>query len=153
MAHQVGSNRIATNGGQVTTGYKPDLTIQSQNNDVVFIVESEQETDRKAFLGDYIKAEKYSQENNYNPMLIIVMQVFPNTTVQQIASHLEPYLTWFNNGFGNAAKIKNILIMSDTEYQSSSVANQVIGSQQFISRGILLTHPNKANAADPKKRR
>ena len=139
MGHQVGNNRIATNGGQVTTGYKPDLTIKNQNNDVVFILESEQKTDRKAFLGDYIKAEKFSQEEDCNPMLIIVMRVFSNTTVQQIANHLEPYLLWFRNGFGNTAKINNILIMSYTEYESSAVANEVNGSQQFNSRGVLLT--------------
>lgn len=138
MIHQVGNNTISSNGAQVSSGYKPDLTIQNNNGEIVFILESEQKTDRKAFLGDLIKAEKYAQEFNYSPMLIIVMQEFSNTTVSQISNHLQPYLTWISNGFGNNSKIKNILVMSDQEYIQSSSSAEIIGSQEFISRGEIL---------------
>ena len=49
MGHQVGNNRIATNGEQVSTGYNPDLTISDKSDNVECIIESKQKTERKEF--------------------------------------------------------------------------------------------------------
>ena len=136
MKHQIGNNSIATNGTAISLGYKPDLTLKNGTGEIVFILESEQKTDRKAFIGDIIKAEKFAQESNCSPTLIIVMREFSNTTVKQIAAHLQSYLKWLFTGFGESLKIRNVLVISDKEYEQSRLAAEIIGSPGFLSRGV-----------------
>src|SRR3546814_19864403 len=78
---------IAARGREVAPGYKPDVTVRDASGALACILEAEQKTDRKAFLGDLIKAEMYAEQEGANPTLLIVMQPQPNTTTEQIANH------------------------------------------------------------------
>ena len=57
LGHLVGDLIISSRGTEVARGYKPDVTIVDRSGQVMFILECEQKTDRKAFLGGFIKAE------------------------------------------------------------------------------------------------
>ncbi len=138
MNHQVGNYEIATNGSQVSQGYKPDITIKNSNGETIYILESEQKTDRKAFIGDVIKAEKYAQEYNFSPVLVIVMKEFNNTTVKQIADHLKPYVTWLSHIISDGLKLKKVIIISDNCYKKSVGQQEVICSENFLRRAEII---------------
>lgn len=142
LQHCIGGHRVACLGKEVTKGYKPDLIVKDTNGQLVFIVECEQKTDRKAFLGDLVKAEKYAEECRDHPVLVIVMKAFNNTTVEQIAVHLAPYADWLARRNGGALCLSDILIVSDEDYKRSIQAGEVIGSVQFRGRAICVTHGN-----------
>lgn len=138
LQHCVGANRIASRGTEVAAGYKPDITVNDANGRLVFILESEQKTDRKAFLGDLVKAEKYAEERQARPTLVVVMQCFDNTTVQQIADHLRPYANWLARRNGGALTLAKVLVISDDEYLKSVQANEPLASGQFQKRAALV---------------
>lgn len=138
LAHQIGTLKIGSCGSAVSTGYKPDVTIVDASGKLIFILESEQKTDRKAFLGNILKAEKYSEECNASPTLVIVMQQQPNTTVKQIADHIQPYVVWLKKCFNGSMKLSGLLVISDTEYLASVQAKEVIGSPSFQTRGVVV---------------
>jgi len=145
LSHRLGGHHIVSCGEEVARGYKPDLTVSSSDNQLAFIVECEIKTDRKAFLGNLVKAEKYAEDCGAHPVLVIVMKEFPNTTVQQIADHLAPYVVWLNRLKGGKLNLADILLISDQEYQRSLEANESLGSQGFRARakqlGFRLAHP------------
>lgn len=136
--HQVGKgNKIASKGGEVSKryGYKPDVTVKDAKGNLLYILECEQKTDRKAFLGDLIKAECHAEHKKQNPELIIVMKVFNNTTTQQIAAHLCPYIKWLKSKGGGQLSLSAVQVLSDKEYKKSILAGETLGSAAFKKRG------------------
>ena len=132
-------HKIATTGRSVQRdyGYKPDITIIDTENNVSFILESEQKTDRKAFLGDILKAAVYAKEKEISPDLIIVMQAFSNTTVKQIYDHLVPYVTWLSSNL-DGLHLSHIQVLSDDDYLASINACEELGSRGFRDRGFVI---------------
>ncbi|MBI4023624.1 MAG: hypothetical protein HY360_01500 [Verrucomicrobia bacterium] len=139
LEHRTPAYHIAVIGREAARGYKPDLTVKNRRGQIVFIVESEQKTDRKAFLGDLVKAEKFAEGKRWHPVLIIVMQPLPNTTVPQIARHLAPYAAWLRRLKGGSLHLSEILVISDDNYQHSVQANEELGSPQFRARAIRIS--------------
>jgi hypothetical protein len=135
LHHPIGAHIIASSGSAVSTGYKPDITVKDTEGILKFILESEQKTDRKAFLGDLLKAEMYSEQQKANPELIIVMQIFGNTTTKQIADHLRPYKQWLAMKKGGSLNLSAIHVLSDKEYEDAIAAGELLGSSAFKSRG------------------
>jgi hypothetical protein len=127
---------IASRGSAVMDGYKPDITIRDATNTVQYILESEQKTDRKAFLGDLVKAERYAEEVHATPQLVIVMQEFSNTTARQIADHLRPYAYWLRRLKVGNLHLSRILVMSDAEYLASIGAGEPLCSPAFNQRAL-----------------
>ena len=138
LPHCLGTHRIVSRGNVAARGYKPDLTVSSPDNQLAFIVECEQKTDRKALLGSLVKAEKYAEDCGAHPVLVIVMAEFPNTTVPQIADHLTPYAVWLARLKGGKLNLSDILLISDQEYQRSLEANELLGSQGFRARALSI---------------
>jgi len=135
LNHPVGKNVIASTGSAVSTGYKPDVTVKDAAGELKFIIESEQKTDRKAFLGDLLKAEVHSEQQKAHPELIIVMQPFDNTTTKQIADHLRPYKQWLAVKSGGKLNLSDVHVLSDVEYQEAIDAGEILGSLSFKNRG------------------
>lgn len=129
---------VASTGQAIAQGYKPDITVYDQNGSLRYILESEQKTDRKAFLGDLIKAEMHAENISARPELIIVMQVSSNTTAQQIANHIRPYAQWLAAKNGGALNLSSIQVVSDSEYESAILAGETLGSVQFKRRGHIV---------------
>jgi hypothetical protein len=138
LAHPVGRNVIASRGSAVSTGYKPDITVRNPEGKLLFILEPEQKTDRKAFLGDLIKAEMYSEQQKSSPELIIVMQPFDNTTTQQIADHIRPYKNWLAEKKGGTLSISSMQVLSDDEYIKATTACEELGSLAFRHYGHIV---------------
>lgn len=99
-------------GEQLDDGYKPDAVVLEGEN-VSLIFESEQKTDRKAFLGSLVKAQFYACKNNQSPHLIIVMREFENTRVTQMIDHLSLYIDWLMGLSGEGFGLKSVQIISD----------------------------------------
>lgn len=138
LNHPIGTNIIASSGSAVSTGYKPDITVKDINGVLKFIIESEQKTDRKAFLGDLLKAEMHADQQKACPELIIVMQPFENTTTKQIADHLRPYKQWLTQKQNGKLNLSGVHILSDDEYQAAIIAGEVLGSPSFKRRGYIV---------------
>lgn len=147
--HQVGKgkdgkdNKIASKGTEVskeynpdvTVGYKPDVTVEDANGNLLYILECEQKTDRKAFLGDFIKAEFHAEHKRQKPALIIVMQECNNTTTEQIAAHLRPYIEWLKSKGGGQLSLSAVRALSDKEHKKSISAGESVRSPAFKKRG------------------
>ncbi|RQT56433.1 hypothetical protein DF043_23555 [Burkholderia cepacia] len=136
--HPVGDLLIASRGTAVSTGYKPDVTVQDTDGKLRFILESEQKTDRKTFLGALIKAEMYAEQQDAHPGLVIVMQPASNTTTRQIANHLRPYKEWLTKIKGGSLSLAVVHVMSDVDYRLAAASGDVIGSAAFNLRGYIL---------------
>ena len=134
LPHCVGDNRVATRGNEVVHGYKPDVTVEDPEGHLVFILEHENKTDRKAFLGNVVKAEECAECQSSTPTLIIVMKARGNTTVPQIAQHLSRYSTWLAGLKGGRMSLSSICIIEEQEYSDSLTAKEVMGSQAFRAR-------------------
>lgn len=145
LPHPVGNNRIASRGEAVSSGYHPDITVRNTENRLIFIIECEQKTDRKAFLGALIKAELYSEQECVNPILVIVMQPKPNTTTLQIANHLRPYISWLAAKQGGKMNLELIHILSDIEYEIAIMEGEQISSVAFRRRGHVLQTSNQSD--------
>ena len=141
LSHCVGEFCIASRGNEVSDGYKPDLTVTDQRGALQFIIECEQKTDRKAFLGDLLKAERYAEECKSNPTLVIVMQQADNTKVQQIARQIQSYAHWLHRRGSDGLYISRIVVMSDTEYVQSVQDGEILGTQNFLDRGEVIDIP------------
>jgi hypothetical protein len=73
LLHPTGNDRVVSWGTAVSVGYKPDVIIRDIEERLTFILECEQKTDRKAFLGALLKAELYAEQQRARPTLVIVM--------------------------------------------------------------------------------
>lgn len=138
LQHCIGTYRISSIGTEVAKGYKPDVTIKDENGQLAFILESEQKTDRKAFLGAFVKAEKYAEDCNARPVLVIVMKISRNTTVRQIADHLSPYAHWLACRKGGILSLSGVFIISDDDYRRSIQANELLTSELFRDRVTVI---------------
>jgi hypothetical protein len=138
LRHPVGASTIASFGSTVSSGYKPDITVKDAAGTLQFILESEQKTDRKAFLGDLLKAEMYAESQEAHPELIIVIQSFNNTTTKQIADHIRPYLHWLRLKNGGALSLSAVQVLSDVEYLAAIAAGELLGSSAFKNRGYIV---------------
>ena len=150
--HQVGKgkdgkdNKIASKGTEVskeynpdvTVGYKPDVTVEDANGNLLYILECEQKTDRKAFLGTFIKAEYHAEHKKQKPELIIVMQECNNTTTEQIAAHLRLYIEWLKSKGGGQLSLSAVQVLSDEEYEQSISAEETLGCKAFKKRGHII---------------
>jgi hypothetical protein len=75
LSHPIDSQLTVTLGTEVSTGYKPDLAgFCPACSKLKIIIECEQKTDRKALLGSFIKALKYSHESRCDIVFVIGMK-------------------------------------------------------------------------------
>jgi len=138
--HNIASgDRIASKGNNIVDegNYRPDITIENSHNKVYIIMESERKSERKAFIGALVQAAKYAAEKNTTMTLVFVMKETGNqTTVAQVSANIRPYYQWLY-ALG-AKQLNSVLLISDTEYDKSNKANEVLLSQQFKKRCIKL---------------
>jgi hypothetical protein len=138
LLHRTGNDRVVTQGEVVSAGYKPDITIRDIEERLTFILECEQKTDRKAFLGALLKAELYAEQQCARPTLVIVMQPQSNTTTRQISNHLRPYIMWLADKQGGRMNLACVHVISDAEYETAIVEGEQLASVAFQRRGHLL---------------
>ncbi len=130
-------SQIHTTGQNLISGYKPDVSIINTDEKVHIILESERKSDRKTFIGAYIKASHFSQTENIPVTLVFVMKETGNqTTTSQVSSNLEPYFFWLKEL--GATKLNRICFITHENYLVSASCNEAILSDNFLKRCITL---------------
>lgn len=130
-------HHILANGQDLVPGYRPDVAIANDENNVTLILESERKTERKAFIGDLVKASHFAHKHEKEVTLVIVMkEVRSQTTVDQVARNIEPYFEWlFSLG---ATQLGRVCLLSDESYRESAEAREVLLSDEFLKRCKIL---------------
>lgn len=138
FAHRIPDNsRILSNGQDLVPGYRPDISIQDNNDEVYLILESERKSERKAFIGAMVKASHFAYDNNSPITLIFVMKETGNqTTVNQISSNLKPYFDWLYQL--GATQLNRVCFISHPAYEESANNNEILLSEEFLDRCVVL---------------
>jgi len=96
-------------GGELAPGYKPDYVLRAGTDFV--ILESEKASSRKHFLGGLLKAAHFLREERVGK-LIFLLTPRDNTTVEQIARHLSPYLAYL----AEISNLRDVFVVKAGDY-------------------------------------
>jgi hypothetical protein len=129
LDHQLGSLELHTRGEELAKGYSPDLAATHEGY-VRLIMESEPRCDRKAVLGAYLKAEKYSRDAQISPTLVFVIREQNRTSVRQMADHLREFIGFWKDVHPQGG-VKEVLILSDIAYLKSLQRRIAVNSPEF----------------------
>ncbi|RXK87024.1 hypothetical protein [Filimonas effusa] len=115
-------------GNSLEPGYKPDFVLKCKDDYI--ILESENSSSRKTFVGGMMKAAHFLQGTRTG-MLIFVIVPKENTSVTAIARHLKSYLKWIEDKtnlrdvYVIAAEHyydkKEVLMLGDTKFKKIAV--------------------------------
>jgi hypothetical protein len=84
-----------------------------------------------------VHAAKYAEDSSTPITLVFVMKETGNqTTVAQVSANIRPYYQWLHTL--GATQLNRVLFISDTEYDNSAEANEVLLSTQFTERCTAL---------------
>ncbi|MBN8878192.1 MAG: hypothetical protein J0I32_11640 [Sphingobacteriales bacterium] len=114
LAHSHKGYTKYLNGQTLEAGYKPDYVLK--NNNKYIILESENTSSRKTYVGGMMKAAHFLQ-NKKKGKLIFVIVPKKNTTAESIAKHLKPYLNWV---CGNT-NLKEVYIIEAAAYYQNNL--------------------------------
>lgn len=96
-------------GEALEQGYKPDYVLKKGNDYI--ILESENSSSRKTFVGGLIKAAHFFQ-NEKTGLLIFVIVPKKNTKGSSIAKHLKLYLNWLQE----KTNLKDVYVIEASKY-------------------------------------
>lgn len=99
------------------------------NGESYIILESENSSSRKTFVGGMIKAAHFLQGDK-NGMLVFVIVPKPNTTAFVIAEHLKPYLQWISN----TSNLKDVYIIDAKHYYDGENVLRCLMTTLMFSR-------------------
>ncbi len=140
LNHQFGNYQAMPFGSKACSGYRPDFTLYNRKNQLTFIIEFETTPSRKTVLGDLTKAEKFCEDKGHYARLLIVLKERTNTTKEQIAAHLKPYLKWLKKKRTNKVGVSNAFVITDKDYRTSVSRKEAFGSKEFMSRCLDVNH-------------
>lgn len=122
LTHCAEDYSIVSSGRQLAKGYKPDTVLQNKNEYI--IMECDTGTSRKGYLGAMLKAGKFLTEEKQG-ILILVIKEKPNTTVKQIAEHLQQYLAWIKP----LTNLRLIYLIETTKYCPDKQPVKILSSE------------------------
>lgn len=102
------------NGQALEPGYKPDFVLRKSSDYI--ILESENSSSRKTFVGGMMKAAHYFQ-NDRTGKLIFVIVPKENTSAFSIAKHLGQYLKWIEC----KTNLRDVFVIEADLYYGSNV--------------------------------
>jgi hypothetical protein len=115
LVHQCKGYDCFGNGNSVEPGYKPDYVLR-KNNDYI-ILESENSSSRKTFVGGLIKAAHFLSGDKTGSLVFVIVPK-PNTTDWAIARHLKKYLDWVRD----KTNLRDVYVIeASTYYQNDEV--------------------------------
>ena len=106
-------------GQSLEPGYKPDYVLKKGNE--YLILESENSSSRKTFVGGMIKAAHFLQ-NKKRGILIFVIVPKVNTKASSIAAHLKTYFTWIKPH----TNLKSVYVIEASHYFKDDVLLDLI---------------------------
>src|ERR1044072_5269590 len=109
-------------------GYRPDYVLKKGND--YLILESENATSRKTFVGGMMKAAHFLQGERRGKLVFIIVPR-PNTTSVAIARHLKKYLNWVK-GISN---LREVYIIEALHYYTEEVLSP-LDSAEFFRKAI-----------------
>ncbi len=115
-------------GESLDEGYRPDYVLKK--GDSYLILESENATSRKTFVGGMIKAAHFLQGERKGKLVYIIVPK-PNTKAVSIARHLKKYLTWIKN----ISNLKEVYVIEAAQYYNGEVLSP-LDSAEFFSKAI-----------------
>lgn len=101
LKHESKGYIVFLHGGDAEKGYRPDYVLRRDNEYI--ILESENSTSRKAFIGGMLKAAHFLTGSNRG-ILIFVITPKKNTKVSSIAKQIKKYFDYIR-GITNLWKI------------------------------------------------
>ena len=115
-------------GQELEQGYKPDYVLK--NKDEYIILESENSSSRKTFVGGMIKAAHYLQNENTGKLIFVIVPK-ENTKATSIAKHLELYLKWIQT----QTNLKEVFVI-DAEKYYDNINVLALDCEDFYSCAI-----------------
>lgn len=109
------------NGQEIEPGYKPDYVLKRNNE--FLILESENTSSRKTFVGGMMKAAHYLQGERTGKLVFVMVPKY-NTTVRQITDHLGKYLNWIQ-GHTN---LRDVYVIEASQYYNNESVIELLGS-------------------------
>jgi hypothetical protein len=131
LSHNAKGYLLVNSGGQLTKGYKPDIVLNKGNEYI--IMECDTGTSRKGYLGAMLKAARFLTNENEG-MLILVIKEKTNTTVKQIAAHLQEYLTWLQP----LTNLRIVYLIKITQYCTDKIPIKIL-SEAFKKEAIIIS--------------
>lgn len=128
LPHNCKGYKAHTNGSPVAKGYQPDYVLKKGNDYV--ILECENSSSRKTFVGGLIKAAHFLQGANTGSLIFILVRR-KNVTAVAIANHLKKYLTWI----GDKTNLQDVYIIETTHYFQNDVILK-IRSKEFLNLAL-----------------
>ena len=86
LLHQCDGYEIHLSGNSLEPGYKPDFVLKKEED--YLILESENASSRKTFVGGMIKAAHFLQGNRTGKLIFVIVAK-KNTSARAIANHLK----------------------------------------------------------------
>ena len=116
-------------GGEIMPGYMPDYVLKNGNQYI--IMESENNTNRKMFVGCLMKAAYFLQKEKAG-CLVIVLHEFNNTKLNQIKDHLTPYFQWIKQA--HLTNMSAVFLIRDRDYLVGDNDCITIFSEVFLEK-------------------
>lgn len=101
------------NGQNLEQGYKPDYVLKKGN--YYIILESENSSSRKAFVGGMIKAAHFLHGQKKGSLVFVIVPK-KNTTAESIAKHLKPYLKMIQG----RTNLKDVFVVEVSFYYNNN---------------------------------
>ena len=128
LNHNYKGYSIYLKGNSIEPGYKPDFVLK--NNDEYIILESENSSSRKTFVGGLIKAAHFLQKERKG-MLIFVIVPKSNTKAKSIANHLKIYLKWVQS----ISNLQQVYVIEASLYYQNDILLSIDGND-FIKNAF-----------------
>jgi hypothetical protein len=121
-----GNFEVFSKGSGIEVGYKPDFTLKCNNEFI--IMECENGSSRKTFVGGMLKAAHFLQNERFGTLIYILIPR-KNTTAIQISNHLSQYFLYIRN----LTNLKDIYVIDISDYYCDDKPLEIF-SDAFYSK-------------------
>lgn len=122
LSHFCPGYSMYTNGAELLPGYKPDYVLNKDNDYV--ILESENTSSRKLFIGGLIKAAHFTQLERTGK-LVFVMVPKENTTAKSITEQLRTYFNWVKD----KTNLSEIYVIEANSYYCNGTLLELLSTE------------------------
>lgn len=134
LPHAAHGFKTYSSGKPIADGYKPDF-VMSKGNEFI-IMECDTGTSRKGYLGGLVKAAKFLTKKKTGRLIYFIKEK-DNTTVYQIANHLESYYEWIKD----ITNLNSVSIIAVDKYCPENVPLKLY-SKEFRKHARIITIKN-----------
>lgn len=132
MNHRVDGFLIISKGSEIEKGYKPDIDLKHKTKDDYTIIECENNSNRKVFLGGMMKAAMYLTGKR-SGILVFVMSESENTSMRQIANQLKKYFEFIKS----ITNLKEVYVIKQIDYFSRKNTLCIL-SRSFLEKAFKI---------------